>query len=475
MKRSENLLTLEVINQERLVGAVESALKSLGREFALSDDAAGGLARTAAEACRNAIRYAFDGEDVANVTVKAQQIGHKLVISVADQGLPFDGAVLEKTGRGGTGNQLMHTFADSVKVKNLGAQGMELILTKSLPVAANEELESAAAESPSADDLVYRLLGPDDALAISRCTYRTYGYTYVEEVYHPDMVAQGLQYGYLVSYGAAAPDGDLAAHLAVIKDDPEAPVGELGLGMVDPRYRGHGIFPKLMPPLMEEVKRQGMVGLFAETVTVHTITQRGKWALGWRETGVVLGYIGDRTFKAIEGGDSHQRQAIILFYGVLNPTPCQTVHISERHRGIAEKIYAELGLDREFGGNAPPQTEAGVVTVDSHPERGTAVIDVEKWGQDTTEQVKHHLKDLTVNRIDLIMLNLPMSCPATGAMLDELEKLGFFFAGIVPNLIGEDVLRLQYLNNVKVDPEVIKTHSEFAAELLQYVLKGANL
>lgn len=475
MKNSEELLSLEIRNQARLIPVVESAVQRLAEEFQLDSEAGAGLAQAVGQACENAVQFAFSGTETATITVRATLTGHRLLLSVADKGLPFDGDLLEKSGRGGSGSQLMHQHADSVKVKNLGTGGMEIELSKALPVAVNQLLETSDATRPSADALQYRLLGPEDALAISRCTYRTYGYTYLEEVYHPEMLGQGLEFGYLISYAAVAPDGDLAGHLAVLKEEPDAPVGELGLGMVDPRYRGHGIFQKLLPPVIEEVTKMGMAGLFAETVTVHTITQKGKHIHGWRETGVVLGYIGDRTFKAIEGGEAHQRQAIILFYVTLNPCPQQTVHVPEHHRVMVEKIYAENSLARVFGENAPPQKAKGEVAVEAHPERGTATIDVEEWGLDTVGQVGHHLKDLTLKRIDLVLLNLPLSSPATGAMVSEFERMGFFFAGVIPNLIGEDVLRLQYLNNVKVDTEVIKTYSDFAAELLQYVLKGADL
>jgi len=475
MKSSQDLLTLEIPNQDRLIPPVKVAVARLTEGFGLGPQQASGLAGAVAEACKNANRYAFDENDNAVIKVKAQLVGHRLLLAICDQGLPFDGDLLEKSGRGGTGNELMHQFADSVKVKNLGTGGMELVLTKVLPVSPNAQLETEAKDTPKADDLEYRLLGPDDALSISRCTYRTYGYTYLEEVYHPDMVSEGLEHGYLISYGAMTPEGELAGHLAVLKDEPDAPVGELALGMVDPSFRGHGIFQRLLPPVLEQVTKIGMLGLFAETVTVHTITQKGKHVHGWRETGVVLGYIGDRTFKAIEGGEAHARQAIILFYVTLNSCPRQTVYVPEHHHSIAEKIYAENGLDRQFGINAQPQNEAGEVVVESHPERGTANIYVEQWGQDTVAHVGHHLNDLTLKRIDLILLDLPLASPATGANVEAFEEMGFFFAGIVPNLLGEDVLRLQYLNNVKVEIEAIKTYSDFAGELLQYVLKEARL
>ena len=48
--------------------------------------------------------------------------------------------------------------------------------------------------------------------------------------------------------------------------------------------------------------------------------------------------------------------------------------------------------------------------------------------------------------------------------------LGFFLAGVVPELREGDVLRLQYLHDVSVDPSVIKIYSDFGRELLDYVM-----
>ena len=47
--------------------------------------------------------------------------------------------------------------------------------------------------------------------------------------------------------------------------------------------------------------------------------------------------------------------------------------------------------------------------------------------------------------------------------------LGFFFAGVIPEMPQGDVLRLQYLNNVNIDLDEIVTASEFGEELANYV------
>ena len=54
-------------------------------------------------------------------------------------------------------------------------------------------------------------------------------------------------------------------------------------------------------------------------------------------------------------------------------------------------------------------------------------------------------------------------------MTAEFEKLGFFFAGVLPCARIGDTLILQYLNNVDLDYEKIAAYSDIAKELLGYI------
>ena len=48
--------------------------------------------------------------------------------------------------------------------------------------------------------------------------------------------------------------------------------------------------------------------------------------------------------------------------------------------------------------------------------------------------------------------------------------LGFFFGGLIPELRAGDVLRLQYLNNVELDPGALVLYSDTAKQLLRTIL-----
>lgn len=50
-----------------------------------------------------------------------------------------------------------------------------------------------------------------------------------------------------------------------------------------------------------------------------------------------------------------------------------------------------------------------------------------------------------------------------------MRRLGFFFGCIIPEYGDGDVLRMQYLNNVEISRDDIKTASEFGQDLLDYI------
>jgi serine/threonine-protein kinase RsbW len=80
--------------------------------------------------------------------------------------------------------------------------------------------------------------------------------------------------------------------------------------------------------------------------------------------------------------------------------------------------------------------------------------------------VRFQLKHLTLERLDCIYVDLPLRQRGAGAMAGELRKLGFFFGCLIPEYGDGDVLRLQYLNNVEIAQDDIKTASELGRRLL---------
>jgi hypothetical protein len=67
---------------------------------------------------------------------------------------------------------------------------------------------------------------------------------------------------------------------------------------------------------------------------------------------------------------------------------------------------------------------------------------------------------------------LNLSDPLTAATTAQIEKMGFFFGGILPHgFKNGDALIMQYLNNVPITYEDVEVESPMAQRLLAYVRK----
>ena len=70
---------------------------------------------------------------------------------------------------------------------------------------------------------------------------------------------------------------------------------------------------------------------------------------------------------------------------------------------------------------------------------------------------------------------MKLTDPLTAKYTTEFEKMGFFFAGILPRSNTNDELILQYLNNYTIDFDQLKIASEKGREILAYVKECSKL
>jgi serine/threonine-protein kinase RsbW len=109
------------------------------------------------------------------------------------------------------------------------------------------------------------------------------------------------------------------------------------------------------------------------------------------------------------------------------------------------------------------------MSVNVRRDHNVAFLRVAEPGSDLTDLVRTRLRELCVHRVDCVYVDLPLSHPATQSV--RLDGLGFFFGCVIPEGAdgGGDVLRLQYLNNVEVEPGDVSTASPFGGELLALI------
>ncbi len=475
---------------------LQDHVRALAVLAGLPADQAEALAAAVQEACRNAVDLALDDDETATLKLVGELTPAALTLSIFDRGLPFcelpkpdtpppDPDVSSPTCFPGRGLASIHQCADEVRWVNHGVEGNELRLTKYLAGVClleshPEKTEGSRAEAhqETIGNYAIRLLVPEDAIRIAQLMYRVYGYTYSnEDFYYPDRLAHDLETGRHVGVVAVADNREIVGHVGVERPDL-GPLAELGQLAVAPGHRGQGLRQRMGDRLQEEIRRLGLIGLFAEAVTIHTVSQHGSDSRGLRPTGIKL-LDWQAHFKRLQylyQGDTGteqvpQRESMVFYFQYLSPPGPKAVCAPSRHRQMLAKIYDNLGLELHFlepSGAIGP----GKLAVHYDHTTGAGTIQVNRIGIDTLPEIYQARRDLCgMAGAKVVGLLLPLAQGGTPYLSEAAEADGFFFSGVQPEFAGDgDFLRLQYLN-ARLDLERIHLSAPFSQELLDYVLQ----
>ena len=432
--------------------------------------------------CINVIEHAFGPDEEGSFDVYVVRGAGQVVVAVEDRGLPFDYSRLQD-GEDGTILETLHQSLDEVRFVNLGPRGNRVELRKHLPHAdvrehlpEDEHRRTAEADAVSEEvPLEIRMMKPEESFELSRCVYRSYGYSYDwDSIYYPDRIRELQEKGLMRSCVAVTPEGEFVGHLAVSVQHPDSPVGEAGQAVVDPRFRGHHLFPRMKTFMAERSGDLGMYGLYSEATAVHPYSQRGNLHLGARETGFLLGYIpASVSYKQIGEEREGRRGSVALFYMRVRDEPEREIFPPPAYVEEIGRVVEHNGLRRVIGEVCGSTPQHSLISTEVRQDHNLAFVGVDEPGSDLTKLIHRHLRDLSLHRVDCVYVDLPLSHPATPGSAAGLEDLGVFFGGIIPEAHpgGGDVLRLQYLNNVEVQAGDISTASDFGEELLGLIFR----
>ncbi len=444
------------------------------------------------EAISNIIKYAFDeGEETTvDIDFNLKKLGLEIVIS--EKGMPFDPSVVpefspekfkEDLSEDGLGMYLMKKFMDEFAFHNLGKEGKKTCLFKYLAsskveeVLSDDELENAQKEREAATlpkgsvHYTVRRMKPEEAVEVSRCAYTSYGYTYVhEDVYYPDRLRTLNENEDVISFVCVTDDGEIIAH-AALEREKDRMVPQLGIAATKPKFRGQGCLGALNNALIEEAIRRKFTGFYARGITTHVFSQKSILKMGMVSCGILISSGKEREYKGIEQGKI-QRESVVLMFKYLNKPLDQVVFLPEKHAQIIEDIYTNLDhmpviAEIDLGIKLPD--EASDILVSPNNASLTADIYVHVYGKDVLYNVQDKLRILCQNRYETIYLHLKLKDHFTALFTGEFERMGFFFAGVMPHSENNDVLILQYLNNHVIDYDYVNVADAFAEKLKAYI------
>jgi serine/threonine-protein kinase RsbW len=165
---------------------------------------------------------------------------------------------------------------------------------------------------------------------------------------------------------------------------------------------------------------------------------------------------------------------MLVQFKYLGEPQAAKVYAPAQHVDMLRAIYANLGVASIPQICAPSTgvTDEGesVYKINLIRSLNFARIRVDLYGKDIVADIRLKLRELCLQRWDVVHLVLPLSDPKTARLCRQFEELGFFFAGILPlGLASGDALILQYLNTFSAHYSAIQTESRFASDLVAYV------
>lgn len=439
------------------------------------------------EICKEIILHGYEGDRSKSIDVILLKRGHSFVVVIEDKGLPFDYKSFEHSEVDMISTYISKGYADRVNYSNLGPAGNKIELIRELKstdirehLHHSEHIELLNASEAHPDEkLEVRFVKTEEVIDLVRLVYRCYGYTYANEfMYFPEQVESRIRTGIMKSCGVFNSTNEIVGHLAILFDRVGAKVAESGVAVVNPRYRGHGIYKRSKLFLKGWAASNGVIGTYGEAVTVHPYSQKGSIEMGGHEVGFLLGYSpGTVSFKKISDKNKNRRQSIALIFTPILESSEVPLFPPAEYKHILEAIYNRLGFSRNFIGEksiAEEISENGRLTLSIRPDHNQAFIVINQPGKNIFQQIHFHFKQLCLKRFDCIYIDLPLGNPSISELGSRLREIGFFFGGVIPELRGGDVLRMQYLNNVEISKDDIAIASEFGEYLLEKIFEDKS-
>jgi anti-sigma regulatory factor (Ser/Thr protein kinase)/GNAT superfamily N-acetyltransferase len=450
------------------------------------------------EAITALIGYSFEAGEKENLEIRCERVPAGLQVSLRDKGLPFGAAAMDTaapetlpTDGPETGEPVfrLKEYFDEIQFHNLGPHGKELILIKQLrnksitdyyAACDLEPYELSALTMAAAADLTcgVRQMVPTDAPEVSKTIYKTYGYTYPHDyVYYPEKIVALNKSGQIFSAVAIAGEDQVAGYgvFQVWEENPQ--IVELAQGVVKPEFRSLGCFRQMTQYLLDRAKSRGIKGAFGEAVTNHTVSQHTGYGFGLRDCALRLGLVPPEVvFKGMDGKIPYRVSLLVHFVFLQPPPALLSIYAPPHHRDMLAALYKEQGLAPEIKSAVPAQTKnataksAFKITVIGSMKFARVMIT--RYGHNITEELRIKVKELCLKKTEILNLFLNLADPLTCIYTAQFEKLGFFFAGILPcGFADGDALILQYLNNVPIDYDAIQVQSALAGKLLAYIKK----
>ncbi|GAA0123588.1 MAG: GNAT family N-acetyltransferase [Clostridium argentinense] len=311
----------------------------------------------------------------------------------------------------------------------------------------------------------------NEAESLVNCAYRAYGNSYIHKyIYDKTMIDKLNHEEKIISYIALNEEKRVVGHVA-LEYFNKANICEISHAFVDPEFRGRGCLTDLTRFAIDESKKRGDVGIYVHAVTSHIYSQKSAQSNGFKDCALLLSRIPALDFKEIDG-KSPKRESLILEYKYLKKQRKKYIYASEKYKKMIEDIYHNLGVKIVFkklkDNEEKYSKETRIETVVDNYD--TATIYVKNFAKDGMNKILKQFNKLYFERKKVIFLKLKLCSKSSIYIWNQMEQIGFYFAGIMPGDNEDDEVILQYIND-HIDCENIYANSVVGNALIEQIKK----
>lgn len=445
---------------------IEAACAST-RAFAQARGADDKEASTAVDVIRALVDWVasacFPPPTEGRIDIALTTVGAGIQITVKDDGVPLSSfgngvaPIPDALARVAAATANLHMINEG----NTGKTLICVVPTKHELTVTSRESESEVTISPEAMEV--RLARPEDAEAVGRVIHSVWGLRYVRpEFYDAGALREEWSSGAILSAVAVVND-QVVGHAALIREQ-HGNVYEIGVAVMDPRFRGLGMGGPAMELLLGAAMATGASALLATMVTTHTRSQSGPAKMGFVSTGLLIG-----AGPSITAGGP--RQTVLVAYLPLQHPPRAVALPSDAtYRQALTTLYGRLNLEIvEQDVDRAHRDFEGLPGVVHHPSRGEewpAVVVIRSWGLRERELLIAELREAVTSRPSMIYVDCDLHTLTT-AHLDEIREFlsayDFMGAGLmIFGEFGHDYMRLQAMMSRELQIDEIMLLTEEA-------------
>ncbi len=473
----ENSVIIKTPSKMNFFGVVEESIKMILKKNGFETKDIKEVIEAVKEIFENAVKHAYKfHEGVIETDIIEFENGIR--IDIRDWGEPMSWIKTRAVPinlKEDKGFNRIYKLVDQFEFYNLGKEGKKFSIIKFLK-SVGENIENLKREDKKTavkkGELKIRKFKKGDEEAIAKLIYRNYGYTYLKDLfYFPSKI---LEYEGKKIYSVIAEIGnEIVGHFALIKSK-DSNIAEVGVVVVDPRYKGRGIMGKMFDKLIDWAKELGFDAIFGEAIMFHPFSQKSNLSHGFCESALVIGRVNEDT-SLIDNtlSKKEERGSVLIGYRFFKKIE-KKIHIPKIYAPKIEKIYNRCeNISYINLQNSPKRDEYTKFAYFNDPLSNTAVLVIDKVGKKFEEKFDFLLEYARNKHSDMIYADINLeNIECIDDTVEFLNKKRFFFSGIMflkhKNM---DYLRLQYTHSDKIGKKNVICYSDFCKELFSYIKK----